>query len=181
MGAVCSARHTSPMPPVPTICTSRYGPMVEKELWTEAMLRVLSSEAPVICNPGWGHKQNFGAGNIIKINHGKREERKHSIRGLPLAAVADHRVTIVKVRVLEKLVPKRLVLALTARTWPCKTACHSFQRRREALRVGSWHNRDWQSRSQYLWVVHPRIRPCGEWVWPIHKAVQAHPVNLGFF
>jgi hypothetical protein len=46
--------------------------MVEKELWTEAMLRVLSSEAPVICIPGWEHKQNFGAGNIIKINHGKR-------------------------------------------------------------------------------------------------------------
>ena len=45
----------------------------EKELWIEAMLRVLSSEAPVICIPGWGHKQNFGAGNIIKINHRKRE------------------------------------------------------------------------------------------------------------
>ena len=59
--------------------------MVEKELWTEAMLRVLSSEAPVICIPGWGHKQNFGAGNIIKINHRKREERKHSIRGAPFA------------------------------------------------------------------------------------------------
>ena len=77
--------------------------MVEKELWTEAMLRVLSSEAPVICIPGWGHKQNFGAGNIIKINHRKREERKHSIRGLPLAAVAGHCVTIITMRVLPKI------------------------------------------------------------------------------
>jgi hypothetical protein len=42
---------------------------------------------------------------------------QHSIRGLPLGAVAGHCVTIVKVRVLEKLIPNQSVLALTARIW----------------------------------------------------------------
>ena len=41
---------------------------------------------------------------------------QHPIRGLPLAAVAGYCVTIVKVRVLEKLIPNQLVLPLTART-----------------------------------------------------------------
>ena len=37
---------------------------------------------------------------------------------------------------IEKLIPNQLVLALMARTLPCKTACHSFAKTKEVLRVG---------------------------------------------
>jgi hypothetical protein len=55
---------------------------------------------------------------------------------LPMAAVAGHCVTIVKVRVLEKLIPNQSVLALTARTWALQNCMSLIPKTKEVLRVG---------------------------------------------
>ena len=62
---------------------------------------------------------------------------QHSIRGLPLA-LAGHCVAIVKVRVLEKLIPNRSVLALTARTGAFQPCLSLIPKTKQVLRVG--HN-----------------------------------------
>jgi len=53
-----------------------------------------------------------------------------------LAAVADHGVTIVKVRVLEKLIPNQSIFALTARTWAPQNFMSLIPKTIEVLRVG---------------------------------------------
>jgi hypothetical protein len=65
---------------------------------------------------------------------------QHSIRGLPLAAVAGHCVTIVKVRVLEKLLPNQLLLALTARTWSLQNCRSLIPKTKQALREWAMMN-----------------------------------------
>lgn len=53
-----------------------------------------------------------------------------------LAAVAGHGVTIVKVRVLEKLIPNQSIFALTARIWAPQNFMSFIPKTIEVLRVG---------------------------------------------
>jgi hypothetical protein len=61
---------------------------------------------------------------------------QHSIRVLPLAAVAGHCLTIVEVRVLEKLIPNQSILALTARTWALQNCMSLIPKTKHALQSG---------------------------------------------
>ena len=56
---------------------------------------------------------------------------QHSIRGLPLAAMAGHCVTMV-----EKLIPNQSVLVLTARTWALQNCMSLIPKVKQVLRVG---------------------------------------------
>jgi hypothetical protein len=55
---------------------------------------------------------------------------------LSLAAVAGHCVIIVKVRVLEKLIPNQSVLALTAHTLALQNCMSLIPKMKKVLRVG---------------------------------------------
>jgi len=58
---------------------------------------------------------------------------------LALAAVTGHCVIIVKVRVLEKLIPNQSVLGLTARTWALQNCMSLIPVTKSDPESGTWN------------------------------------------